>query len=393
MKTRCLMLACWVLMWLVCSTWGAEIKNVTAVQRWPWNGKVDIQFEVEGELPANAVISVMAENQTAGTNYTASAMALSGDTGKEEGTHHVVWDLDAQGVSFQSSNVVFTVAYGPALYCVIDLSGGASAMSYPVSYLDAPPSGGFNSDAYKTTKLVLRRIEAGDFLMGSTSESDNPPHKVTLTKSYYIGVFEVTQKQYLLVMGSNPSKHTGDKRPVEQVSWNAIRGDINWPSSSAVSDSSFMGRLRARTGLVFDLPTEAQWEIACRGGTTSYYNNGGNALSDLDQLGRYAGDANDGKGGYSGCHTTVGSYLPNAWGLYDMHGNVWEWCLDWYGDLAGDVMNPVGATSGTYRVNRGGCWGRRSGHCDSSDRRYDQATLSDDYGGFRLVRALSDNER
>lgn len=141
--------------------WSAELRNVSAVQRWPWNGKVDIFFEEEGELPANAMIAVTAEDQMARTNYTASVNALSGDTGRGVGAHRVIWNFDAQGLCFQSSNVVFRVAYFPVLYCIVDLSGGASATTYPVRYLAEPPSEGFNTDEYKTTKLVLRWIESG----------------------------------------------------------------------------------------------------------------------------------------------------------------------------------------------------------------------------------------
>ena len=250
-----------------------------------------------------------------------------------------------------------------AKYLVVDLSGGPDAATWPVEYMDGEPAGGFNTDEYKTTKLVLRRIEPGTFMMGGSYET-------TLTKPYYMGVFEVTQKQYELVTGSNPAEYEGDMRPVEEVSWMDIRGNTNWPVSSIVSMDSFMGRIRARTGLSFDLPTEAQWEYACRAGTTSNYNNGGSTEEDLKKLGRYSGNQSDGKGGYSSNHTTVGSYLPNAWGLYDMHGNVWEWCLDWKGDLADGEMNPVGASQGSERVLRGGSyyWSAGSGKCTASYR-------------------------
>ena len=139
---------------------------------------------------------------------------------------------------------------------VIDLSGGANASSYPVIYVNSVPSGGFNTDEYKTTKLVLRLIRPGMFMMGGS-------YQVTLTKPFYCGVFEVTQRQYELVTGANPSYYKGDMRPVEQVSWNTIRGNsstYNWPGSATVNPNSFVGRLQARTGLSFDLPTEAQWE-------------------------------------------------------------------------------------------------------------------------------------
>ena len=285
-----------------------------------------------------------------------------------------------------------------ALYCVIDLSTGPSASRYPVKWLATPPPGGFNTDEYKTSKLVLRRIEPGKFKMDGKYE-------LTLTKPYYMGVFEVTQKQYELVTGGNPSQFKGDMRPVENVSWNMIRGDsstYNWPSSANVDSSTFMGKLQARTGLKFDLPTEAQWEYACRAGTTSKYNNGGDTVADLKKLGRFlfnqAGraweesDADlarhepDGKGGYSERHTVVGSYLPNAWGLYDMHGNVWEWCLDWKGNLSGGVTDPQGSSSGSDRVRRGGSWNSDTVvHCTSSHRGNNDPSYVNSYVGFRLA--------
>ena len=293
--------------------------------------------------------------------------------------------MDAQGLKIKSDEVAFTVSYQIYdQYCVIDLSGGASASSYPVSYVSSVPSGGFNTDEYKTTKLVLRLIEPGTFMMGGS-------YQVTLTKPFYCGVFEVTQKQYELVTGSNPSSYKGDMRPVEQVSWNTIRGNsstYNWPGSENVDSNTFVGRLQARTGLNFDLPTEAQWEYACRAGTTSKYNNGGDTENDLKLLGRYSGNKSDGKGGYSQ-HTKVGSYLPNAWGLYDMSGNAWEWCLDWDGSLTSGVTDPSGSSSGSYRAGRGGSWDYDAYFCTSSLRSISNPSSEGSNGGFRLVRTLS----
>ncbi len=291
-------------------------------------------------------------------------------------------------------------ASSSGLYCVIDLSAGPNASKYPVSYLAAEPKGGW-TDEYKTTKLVLRRIEPGKFKMGGEYE-------VTLTKPFYCGVFEVTQKQYELVTGGNPSERKGETRPVEKVSWNAIRGDsatYNWPSSVNVDSSTFIGKIQARTGLKFDLPTEAQWEYACRAGTTSKYNSGGDTEADLRKLGRFlfnqaertgkesdaafAKHEPDGKGGCSECHTVVGSYLPNAWGFCDMHGNVWEWCLDWHSDLSSGVTESVGPSSGSRRVLRGGSWNSGADGCTSSYRSNNLPSGKGYSIGFRLARTLS----
>ena len=371
------------------------ITGVTAQQRYPWNGKVDIAYTVSGsgDIAASvpddnvAVLKVTATDGETGETYAASS--LSGDTSLADGTHAIVWDMAADGLAFKSTNVVFSVSCEttPATYCVIDLSAGASATSYPVTYLASPPSGGFNVDAYKTTKLVLKAIAAGTFLMGDDQTDES--HRVTLTKPFFIGLFEVTQRQWSLVTGGNPSNFSGDKRPVEKVSYNAIRGSSDgakWPASNGVDSDSFLGRLRARTGLDFDLPTEAQWEYACRAGTTAAYNNGGSTEDDLKSLGRYSGNRSDGKGGYTQ-HTTVGSYLPNAWGLYDMHGNVYEWCLDCYGTLAYG-SDPKGSSSGSYRVLRGGSWNSYASSCTSSLRGNGIPSQNNGLYGFRLARAL-----
>ena len=220
-----------------------------------------------------------------------------------------------------------------SLYYIIDISSGYNSSSYPVTYMDVAPEGGFAQDEFKTTKIVLRRISSGTFkLHNETTTSISAP--------YYIGLFEVTQRQYELVMGTNPATGTsvGNKYPVYNVSYDNIRGSskgAQWPTSKEVDATSFMGRLRTKTSLDFDLPTEAQWEYACRAGTTTAY---------------YWGDSMN--GGYAWYISNSGSTAhevglkgAHAWGLYDMVGNLQEWCADWY-------------SSATYprRVVRGGCY-------------------------------------
>ena len=282
------------------------------------------------------------------------------------------------------------------LYMVIDLSGGPSAESYPISYLNEVPEGGWTEE-YKTTKMVLSKIEAGKFTMGSPEnelerDDDEVQHEVTLTKPFFAGVFEVTQKQYELVTGNDPSQYKGDARPVECVSYNKIRGKdkgAGWPDNNEVDEESFFGILRAKTGLEFDLPTEAQWEFACRAGTTTALNSGKN-LSDksecdeMAEVGRYYYNQNDGKGGYTNAHTTVGSYLPNAWGLYDMHGNVREWCLDWKASYDGDATDPKGEEEGHSRVIRSGFWCIHASCCRSAFRFPQSPGFADSSNGFRV---------
>jgi formylglycine-generating enzyme required for sulfatase activity len=295
-------------------------------------------------------------------------------------------------------------------YLVIDLAGGADATNYPLSTLAGVPSGGWTEE-HRTTELVLRRIRAGTFMMGSpTGElgrgSDETQHQVTLTQDFYIGVFEVTQEQWYRVMGTWPSYFTNNayraSRPVEAMAYNDFRGSsagAGWPGSTAVDAESFMGRLRQKTGLpTLDLPTESQWEYACRAGTTTALNSGKNLTStpsdpNMDEVGRYHynGGSTWPKGGDTTVGTArVGSYQANGWGLYDMHGNVWEWCLDRYASsYPGTVVDPVGAASGSYRVGRGGSWFNYAQGCRSADRRAD--TPSDrgsSSGGFRVARTL-----
>ena len=270
-------------------------------------------------------------------------------------------------------------------YCVIDLSPGPSAASYPVSYLPDVPFWGW-PDEYKTSKLVMRKIMPNSFTMGGHYASGNWPHKVTLTNPFYCGVFEVTQKQYELVMGTNPSHFKGEAKPVDNVSWDVIRGKsstYNWPTSNAVDPDSFMGRLRMRTGLNFDLPTEAQWECACRAGTmTIYY--WGNRMND-----RYCWYMANSK---ESTHN-VGQKKPNRWGLYDMSGNVLEWCLDWHANIVKDqlpseTIDPVGPSKGEERIRRGGFWNCSEDLGCSSDRYSFYSHFSDSQDGFRAAITL-----
>lgn len=360
------------------------ISGVTAQQRYPWNGKVDISYTVSGDIASHCqnyglipTLKVTATDKVANKTYTATK--LSGDTALTAGTHKLVWDLDAQGLSIKSDNVVFNVACDTteATYCVIDLSAGANATSYPVTYLASEPSGGFNVTAYKTSKLVLKRLAAGSFKMqGSTT--------TTLTKPFFMGLFEVTQKQWTLVMGSNPSYFSGDASPVECVTYNMIRGSsegAKWPASSAVDTTSFLGKLQARTKLKFDLPTEAQWEYACRAGTTTTYSYGNSTNGNYMWYRSNSG----------GKTHEVGTKNPNPWGIYDMLGNVSEVCLDWYGTIQSG-NDPKGPSSGSDRVRCGGHFNSSDSMCTSSSRlgMFSPATESQWYDdrGFRLSRTL-----
>ena len=376
------------------------VKDVSCRQRYPWNGLVDIDYTVESDdAAADVYVFPQGKDNVSGVSLQMRTLSGAGANGPvKPGTRRMTWDAakDQPNFNTTSFSVKMTAISGAASYLVIDLSGGANAASYPVRFVAAGPD--LASDVCRTTELWLKLVLPGTFTMGSPTDelgrySYEMQHAVTLTKAFYMGVFEMTQKQWTLVMGSNPSRYKGDTRPVEQVSYNDIRGTLlgaNWPAHAQVDATSFLGKIRARTALNFDLPTEAQWEYACRAGTTTALNNGRDLSSTgqdaaMDEVGRYHYNRNDGKGGYTSYHTKVGSYVPNAWGLYDMHGNVWEWCLDWYGSYTtGVVTDPVGSASGSTRVHRGGSYYGYAQRCRSANRRYDSPSDGSNNFGFRL---------
>ena len=214
-------------------------------------------------------------------------------------------------------------------------------------------------------------IKGGTFTMGCTSEwsdcweNEMPTHSVSLS-DFYIGKFEVTQELWQAVMGNNPSYFKGNNLPVEQVSWNDAQ--------------EFIKKLNQQTGQNFRLPTEAEWEYAARGGNKSngYKYSGSNSI---DNVAWYTKTTND-----SGTKP-VGTKSPNELGIYDMSGNVWEWCQDWYGNYSsGSQTNPTGPATGSHRVFRGGSWLSYAEYCRVSDRSSSGPTgyRSDDLG-FRLA--------
>ena len=218
--------------------------------------------------------------------------------------------------------------------------------------------------------IDMIRVEAGTFTMGATPEmkdpwdDEKPAHQVTLTNDYYIGKYEVTQALWKAVMGKNPSNFKGDNLPVEQVSWDDCQ--------------EFINKLNKITGKKFRLPTEAEWEYAARGGKKSrgYQYSGSNNISDVAWYKDNSG---------SKTHT-VGSKQANELGIYDMIGNVLEWCQDWHDDYSSSSQtNPTGANSGSYRVRRGGSWRSSAWYCRLSCRCGSTPVDRGSYLGLRLV--------
>jgi len=237
---------------------------------------------------------------------------------------------------------------------------------------------------HERTGIEMVFIPAGEFMMGSPSgesgrdDDEGPRHRVRITKPFYLGKYEVTQRQWQRVMGSNPSHFKGDRNPVENVSWNDCREFLS----------------HAGDGL--RLPSEAEWEYACRAGTHSPYSWGETWEPSRCMAENNVGsDADSGVAYYRehglpvGSTAPVGSFDPNPWGLYDMPGNVWEWCWDWYDSgyyARSPGSDPQGPSSRSSRVLRGGSWDHGSGRCRCAYRHYGMPNYADDYVGFRAAR-------
>lgn len=224
-------------------------------------------------------------------------------------------------------------------------------------------------------KLVY--VAPGSFQMGSTDSDifsdEKPVHRVTISKGYWIGKYEVTQNEYQAIMGHNPSHFKGSNYPVESVSWNDA---VKFCKKLSTREQS-NGRLPS--GYDYRLPTEAEWEFAARGGTRSRgYKYSGS--DDVDNVAWYNSNL-DNK-----THE-VGTKSGNELGIYDMSGNVWEWCYDWYGSSYnnGTQADPAGPVTGSYRVARGGCWGSDVRSCRSASRSAGSPVAAGDATGFRIA--------
>lgn len=308
--------------------------------------QVDNKVKITYSLDKQADISVCV-SEDGGKTWSSPLKQVSGDVGKQvkAGNNTIYWDALADYDKIVGSNICFKISTKGGDVRTITVKG--------VSF-----------------KMIL--VEGGTFTMGDTSEQENdawgvesPTHYVTLS-DYYIGQTEVTQALWKAVMGSNPSYHEGDNLPVEQVSWKKCQ--------------TFIRKLNSLTGLHFVLPTEAQWEYAARGGKKSnkYKYAGSNSIGQVAWY-NYEGNSN------RKTHA-VATKQPNELGLYDMSGNVWEWCQDWFGSYSSVAQtNPTGASFGSYRVIRGGSYFFTAWYCRVSFRGHYTPTDSSSNQGLRLV--------
>ena len=342
------------------------------------------------------------------------------------GPHTIRWRTDAWNGSADINAVVTAwPLYNPPDYMVADVSYYAQPNTqryYPSA--DFVPGGVLGDVRYRQTALLMRKIMAKGITWTMGSSTDN--RQVTLTNNYYMGVFEVTKAQWAQVMGAYPavsSSHTTnyaftnllyrEMRPIEIVSYNEIRTSGSRSTYNKENDfpnpphgNSFLGKVKARTGIGFDLPGEAQWEFACRAGHgAGLWGNGtSDSSANLNALGRYKGNGGSGGNANSGPEkgtAICGSYKPNDWGLYDMHGNLNEFCLDWHpssgkiADLASldyrvnidpsdpsKMLYPAG-TAGSKKEKRGGSWSQDA--VASQSRNSEAASTQYNNNGFRVM--------
>ena len=382
------------------------------------DGSVTVTYTLGGDEPAVVTLDALA----GGVSVEAVGRFLrrvEGDVNRivapGEGTRTITWyardDLGADFGSVPDFQITVNVwkTNDPPAYMVYDLE--EETVRYYTSSNALPQGGavtGPYGDVYSENRLLLRRVNAANvrWLMGSTSEpgrdkNREASHYVTLTNDYYMGVLELTKYQWLFVGGSDffvrpdPGWISCDPQPIAAISYNTVRGRYCYWPDPPLADS-WLGRLRALTGFAFDLPSETQWEFAARAGHyNGYWGDGSPIASTVTggtdaNLDRLAWWRNMGKSA-----TNVGSRQPNSWGIYDMHGNVWEWTLDVdqaniAANTYGQVVEPSNRTVDNTMIVRGGCYYTNNGGCRSAQRGTNLANDANTNGkcGFRLCLML-----
>ena len=353
-----------------------SVEDVKCIQRYPWNGLVDIEYTIAcDDQEAEIYVNPVGFNGDTGLTVFPTHFTGDGATNTvKAGKHTMVWDAKADmGNLFASKNFQIKMYAGKTLapYVVVDLSSGPDGEHFPIRYSLTGPD--ISDDACRTTELWLRLIPPGTFMMGSPSDelgrSDNEDlHKVTITEPFYIGVFEVTIGQWRKVVGNDVPNGESDVMPMGDKRYHY---DIRGYDFDSVYSGSFIGKLIAKTAKSgFDLPTEAQWEYACRCGTVSALYTGKNlsgseGCNNLNSLAAYK--ANTSK------LQKVGSYEPNGLGLYDMYGNVAEFCRDGSMEHLGweALFNPlirIDSDDKRHRILKGGMRTDPASACRSAAR-------------------------
>ena len=377
------------------------VTDVSARQRWPWNGLVDVDFTIGGASVAD-LFKVDVEATYDGGTTKLYARTYLEEPLRGPGYNRITWDLAADYPELKVDDLQVAVTITPLsraqtdsqdVYMVIDLSGGPNATRYPVRYTTTAPTlvptndlVACAADPNRTTKLWLKRVKSNTFPFGGTTNGNHGEGEFKAHLSpFYIGIFELTQRQWNLVMGTWPSQFSNETyraaRPVEMINYVDVIGHNNWPNDKTVSADSFVGKMRARTGIAtLNLPTEAQWEDVARAGATgSEYANA--------NTGRY--DTNAGSPSTYNEDPTVGtalvgSYRANSWGFYDCYGNVMEMCLDAYASYADlrtlygydgttpvdDPIGPSTHSTARYHATRGGSFFNSNSRSSSYDRLY-----------------------
>jgi formylglycine-generating enzyme required for sulfatase activity len=399
------------------------VSNVTATQGLG-SRKVTVSYTLEDEP---AVITVDVQTNRGDDVWVSigadKQVSITGDLNKlvRPGNHALVWNAkqDWPDQLIKGGNIRFAVSAwttnAPPEWMVVDLDSATPADS--VTYYESADRipGGVSDARYKTTQMLFRKIPAGgvEWLMGSPDnesgrmttergELREKQHRVILTDDYYMAIFETTQKQYSKLDDSHTSSPRGDTYPLNRATLTELRGEtkgLGWPTNHDVDDTSWFGKLRAATGLDFDLPTEAQWEFACRAGTTTAYccgiastgspNSHVFGVPGIEAYAQYT---------YSSGNALqfVGQKRPNGYGLYDMMGNVNEMCLDWLGDYPNDggvsvdprgaaKPNPLDLANDSVLIFRGGYYNSIGDALRSANRLLWRAKSAADAYGFRVV--------
>lgn len=418
---------------VACSASAVTVTDVSACQRYPWNSLIDIDFTI-GDASADAQFKIDVKASYLGDTRILDARTFVTEPVVKPGTRRITWDIGKDCQDFKADDLRVAVTASPftngtdGVYMVIDLSGGSNASSYPVRYTTTPPKHSVNAeDPCKTTEMWLKRIKCGSFMFCKGFESTGY-FRVNLTKDFYLSIFECTQQQWAQITGDWPSRFTNEQcrstRPCESISLSSVFGHYYWPMDKEPKSSYPVATMRARTGLsTFSLPTESQWEYANRCGSNGGLHSSYSYSQIRYNLSYESAEAAGFSCGLENGPACVGTYAPNAWGIYDMFGNVAESCLDagvdstklqkYYGLLSGLALEDCTAANVVvsdpdggpvkgmyeedspykgyessyqyYHVIRGAGWSNTSGHMNHFQRTTNPDNFKGPTKGVRFV--------